>query len=219
MLILAFDTTAAACSVALWRDGETLKAEHAAMTQGQAEALIPMIERLLSECRVEYAMLDCIAVTVGPGSFTGVRVGIATARALGLAASKPVVGVKTTEVLAAAMPETPTRILAVMDTKRGDLYVQMFGPDRSPVSDVSVVTLEELPSWAGPDPVTLIGDGAALAMTVLGPNATLSAADPLPDAAVLARLACTRAEGAETLPVYARAPDAKLPTGGGRLRP
>ncbi len=219
MLILAFDTTAAACSVALWRDGETLKAEHAAMTQGQAEALIPMIERLLKDCGTEYAMLDRIAVTVGPGSFTGVRVGIATARAIGLAASKPVVGIATTEVLAAAAPETGARILAVMDTKRGDLYVQLFAPDRSAISDIRVVTLEALPDWTGREPVTLIGDGAALAMTALGPNAAASSAAPLPDAVTLARLASARTEMTETLPVYARAPDATLPAGGGRLRP
>ncbi len=219
MLILAFDTTAAACSAALWRDGEVLKVEQAAMAQGQAEALVPMIERLLSECAIDYERLDRIAVTVGPGSFTGVRVGIATARAIGLAASKPVIGITTTEVLAAAVPESRSRILAVMDTKRGDLYVQMFGPDRSAIGDVSVVSPEDLPSWAGADPVMLIGDGAALAMNGFGANASLSDASPLPDVAVLARLASTRDEGAETLPIYARAPDAKLPTGGGRLRP
>ncbi len=219
MLILAFDTTAAACSVALWRDGKVLKAEHAIMKQGQAEALMPMIERVLGECGAGYTMLDRMAVTVGPGSFTGVRVGIAAARALGLAAAKPVVGLKTTEVLAAAAMEDNTRVLAAVDTKRGDLYVQMF-EDRQPIGDVSVVALKALPHWAGPEPTIVVGDGAAIAVRAIGPSATQSTAGPLPDTAVLAKLAASREPRAqELLPIYARSPGVMIPPRGGRLRP
>ena len=130
MLILAFDTAVAACSVALWRDGVVLAAARETMDQGQAEALMPMIEAVMAKAGASYAALDRVAVTVGPGSFTGVRVGLAAARGLGLAAHKPVIGVMTTEVLAAAVAEAERKdgvhILAAIDTKRGDLYVQQF---------------------------------------------------------------------------------------------
>ena len=220
MLILAFDTTAAACSVALWRDGTVLRTDRSIMERGQAEALVPMIERIMGECGINYARLDRVAVTVGPGSFTGVRVGIATARALSLAAAKPVIGVKTTEVLAVAAAEDGNRVLAAIDTKRDDLYVQMFGPDRQPIGEVSVVASSALLQLAGPEPVTVIGDGAITAVQAIGPNAMLAVAGPLPDTAVLAGLASTRDPSAQNLmPVYARAPDATVPVGGGRLRP
>jgi len=220
MLILAFDTTAAACSVALWRDGKVLTAKHAAMKQGQAEALVPMIERALEKCDVEYAALDRFAVTVGPGSFTGVRVGISTARAMGLAANKPVIGVKTTEVLAAAAPEKDVRILAVMDTKRGDLYAQMFDPKLKPLGDIQIATSQSLLQWIGPEPTTVVGDAAAAVVDILGSNAVVSAANSLPDVATLAQLASTREPTEQDLvPAYARAPDAALPIAGGRLRP
>ena len=190
------------------------------MSQGQAEALVPMIEHVLSDCDVSYSMLDRIAVTVGPGSFTGVRVGIATARALGFAASKMTVGIPTTEVLAATAPEKDRRILAAIDTKRGDLYVQMFNRDRSPIGNINVVDLENLKLWAGPDPVTVVGDGAVIALPALGPNASASSAGPLPNVTNLAELASTREPTSETLvPVYARSPDATIPLEGGRLRP
>jgi tRNA threonylcarbamoyladenosine biosynthesis protein TsaB len=220
MLILAFDTTAAACSVALWRDGTILKAEHEAMKQGQAEALVPMIERTLKKCDVDYAALDRFAVTVGPGSFTGVRVGISTGRALGLAANKPVIGVKTTEVLAAAAPEKGARILAVIDTKRGDLYAQLFDPGLKPPGNIQIATPQTLPQWIGPKPVTLVGDAAATAANILGSNAVVSSANPLPDVATLAQIASMREPSAQDLvPAYARAPDAVRPKAGGRLRP
>src|SRR3569832_1939804 len=98
MLILAFDTSIAACSVALIRDAAILAATREVMDRGQAEALMPMIERVMESARASYRDLDRIAVTTGPGSFTGVRVGLAAARGLGLASEKPIVGVLTTEV-------------------------------------------------------------------------------------------------------------------------
>jgi tRNA threonylcarbamoyladenosine biosynthesis protein TsaB len=220
MLILAFDTTAAACSVAIWRDDKVLGFEQAEMKQGQAEALVPMIERALVDCGIDYAALDLLAVTVGPGSFTGVRVGIATARAMGLAANKPVVGVRTTEVLAAAAPEKSARILAAVDTKRGDLYAQLFDQNRMPHGGIRVVALSDLAQWVGPEPMIVVGDAAAAVVDALGYYASLSAASPLPDPATLARLASTRESSNQNLvPVYARAPDAAIPIEGGRLRP
>ena len=85
MIILAFDCTAAACSVAVWRDGTTLAGARELMERGQAEALAPMIDACMKSAGVAFADVARIGVTVGPGSFTGVRVGLAAARGFGFA--------------------------------------------------------------------------------------------------------------------------------------
>jgi tRNA threonylcarbamoyladenosine biosynthesis protein TsaB len=221
MLILAFDTTVAACSVAVWRDGAVIAAAREIMDQGQAEALMPMIEGVMARAGKTYADLDRIAVTCGPGSFTGVRVGLATARGLGLAADKPVIGVMTTEVLAAAaIPGTDAQILAAVDTKRGDLYVQLFDAAMNSLSEAHVVAPGVLAAWLGDSQAVVVGDGAAAACAALGARAVLSSAAVFPDPGMLAQLAAQRTPTAQgPLPVYIRAPDATMPQHGGRLRP
>jgi tRNA threonylcarbamoyladenosine biosynthesis protein TsaB len=223
MLILAFDTSVAACSVALWRDGAVLAAARKIMDQGQAEALMPLIETVMAQAGVKYAVLDRIAVTAGPGSFTGVRVGLAAARGLGLATGKPVIGVMTTEALAAAVAEAERakiQILAAIDTKRGDLYVQKFDSRLLEVGGVRVIAPADLADWNQTQPVVVIGDGATAALAALGACGSRSSADALPNAAVIAALAAQRAPvPGGPLPIYARAPDAVMPQFGGRLRP
>jgi tRNA threonylcarbamoyladenosine biosynthesis protein TsaB len=224
MLILAFDTTAPACSVAIVKDGAALVHVREVMDQGQAEALVPLIERAMGEAGVGYPDLDRIAVTIGPGSFTGVRVGLATARALGLAAKKPVVGVSSLAVLAAAVArgerERHATILAAVDTKRGDLYVQSFeSMSGAPKTAPAAVSPAELAEWSREEDAVIVGDGAREAMKVLT-GATASTADPLPDAVVLAQLAEHREiDPAGPLPLYVLPPKITLAPHGGRLRP
>jgi tRNA threonylcarbamoyladenosine biosynthesis protein TsaB len=116
MLVLGIDTSLDACSVAIVRDGETLAHLHETMTRGQAERLAPMAREAAQQAGVTFPQFDRIAVTTGPGSFTGVRVGLSFARALALALNKPCIGVSTLEALAledgeegarAALIETP----------------------------------------------------------------------------------------------------------------
>ncbi len=116
MIVLGIDTSLDACSVAIVRDGETLAHLHEQMTRGQAERLAPMVREAAEQAGVAFAELDRITVTTGPGSFTGVRVGLSFARALALAIRKPCIGVSTLEALAlqtgeegarAALIETP----------------------------------------------------------------------------------------------------------------
>jgi tRNA threonylcarbamoyladenosine biosynthesis protein TsaB len=219
MLILAFDTTVAACSIALWRDGAVLARARETMDQGQAEALLPLIENVMREGGVDYMALDRIAVTVGPGSFTGVRVGLSAARGLGLATGKPVIGILTTEALAHAVPEKQHRIVAAVDTKRGDLYVQQFDAQHNPLGEPHALAPDQLKAWIGDPSVVVVGDAAARAVAALGPHATLSTADALPDPTIIAALAAMRAPSASgPLPVYVRPPDAVIPQNGGRLR-
>ena len=102
MRLLAIDTALAACSAAVFdTDGGIIASESETMMRGHAEALMPMIARVMAKAATKFAELDRIAVTVGPGSFTGLRVGVSAARGLALAAGKPAVGVATT------MPSAP----------------------------------------------------------------------------------------------------------------
>lgn len=116
MLVLGIDTSLDACSVAIVRDGETSAHLRAEMNRGQAERLAPMVREAVQQAGVTFAQIDRVAVTTGPGSFTGVRVGLSFARALALSLGKPCVGVSTLEALAleddeegprAALIETP----------------------------------------------------------------------------------------------------------------
>lgn len=224
MLILAFDTTAPACSVAIVKDGATLVRLREVMDQGQAEALMPLIERAMGEARIGYSDLDRIAVTIGPGSFTGVRVGLSTARALGLAAEKPVVGVSSLAVLAAAVPDEErarhSTILAAIDTKRNDLYIQSFeSKSGAPHAAPAAVPAAELADWSRDQDALVVGDGTPEVMKVLA-GVTASTADPLPNAVVLARLAEGREiDAAGPLPLYVLPPKITLAPHGGRLRP
>jgi tRNA threonylcarbamoyl adenosine modification protein YeaZ len=101
--VLGLDATGSACSAALLRDDRALAHRFAAMERGQAEALVPMIASVLAEAALPVAALDLIAVTVGPGAFTGVRIGLAAARGLALASGVPALGVTSFAAVAAAV--------------------------------------------------------------------------------------------------------------------
>ena len=122
MLILAFDTSQAACSVAISYKDHLLAKDFKPMRRGHAENLLPMIERVRNQADISYDQLDLIAVTTGPGTFTGVRVGLAAARALSLALDVSLLGVSTLEVLARAaviqVVEACSGIIASIDARR-----------------------------------------------------------------------------------------------------
>jgi tRNA threonylcarbamoyladenosine biosynthesis protein TsaB len=123
--ILAFDTAVMGCSVAVI-DTVTKKSwtDSIVTERKQAEILVPMIEAVMAEAGINFSDLERIAVTAGPGSFTGVRIGLATARALALASGTPLIGISSLQVLAHA--NAGQRLLAVIDTKRDDFYGEIF---------------------------------------------------------------------------------------------
>ncbi len=127
-LVLAVDTACGSCSVALL-EGVTLKARiHEQAASGQAALLVPMMEQALRKARAAYKDLACIISTVGPGGFTGVRIGLSTTRAAGLAAAVPVSGVTTLACMAyaAAKAYRVPAILALLNAGKGEAYFQIF---------------------------------------------------------------------------------------------
>ena len=131
MRILAVDSALGPCSAALWQDGRVV-AEAAAESAEPDAVLVPMVAAVMAQANIAYAALDAIAVTIGPGSFTGLRVGVAAARGLSLAAGVPAIGITTFEALAAALDPADIRgrdILIAIAAGRGDVYAQAFGPD------------------------------------------------------------------------------------------
>lgn len=216
MKVLALDSTTSACSAALWLDGDVRARRFALMARGQSEVLIPMVSQVMDEAGEDFAGLDLLAVTVGPGAFTGIRIGLAAARALALAAKKPLAGISTMEAVAAAIP-APERagrtLLVAMDSKRDDIWVQAFAADLTPLCDPrALLPADAAASVAGP--VLLAGDAAALVAPFL-PHAPLSAAPGCPDAAIVAGLAAARWLAGTALapePLYLRPPDVTMPT-------
>ncbi len=219
MKILALDTALGACSVAVLDDDRVLAHRWTAMERGHAEALAPMADEVVRESKIAFAEFDRLAVTVGPGTFTGQRVGLAFARGLRVALKKPLVGLTTLEVMAAAAAaETHAdHIAAVHDARRSEVYLQIvdrgvcaFAPQVLDTHKATIAIANYMQKW----PVTLAGTAAPLlaeALRATGLGVTLSAVRQ-PDALWLARLAVHRTPGVSApAPLYLRAPDAKLP--------
>jgi len=210
--ILAVDTALGACSVALLRDEQTLGHCCQLMDRGHAEALAPMVEKVMDAAQVTFAELDRLAVTTGPGTFTGQRVGIAFMRGLRVALRRPLAGITTLAAMAeAAKAETGLqRAVALHDARRDEVYLEVDGhlPPTVLPFDEALQSLRDLSADA---PVALAGTAAPRVCDALAKGFVLSGVRQ-PDALWVARLA-TKATVTEAspLPLYLRAPDAKLP--------
>ena len=214
--------------MAIWEDGSIKAKCFESMARGQSEALVPMIDTVLKQAGIAPLELDMLAVTTGPGAFTGVRIGLATARGFALATGRPLIGISTFEVLAHSVaPDARAgrSVLCVIDTKRGDVFLQEFDQDLHPVGEAFVATYEEvLVKLANQDAdaaFILAGDGAPLVLASKdGPD--VDACVVQPDAVVVARIAAGRdvpkVGAMPPGPVYLRPPEAKKSPNGGRLR-
>lgn len=215
MKTLAVDTALGGCSVALLNGGDILAHKFEAMERGHAERLAPMVEETMTTAGVDFSALERLAVTVGPGTFTGQRVGLAFMRGLRLVLQIPLTGVTTLEAIAAgAMAETGnTKAAAIHDARRQEAYLLLkdgeavvLEPQVMPFQDA----VERIRAFG---PCALAGTGAAATGESLGGAFALSAIRQ-PDAVWVARLAQKMPAPAHAPgPLYLRAPDAKLPGG------
>jgi len=219
--ILAVETCFGACSVAL-REGETLLAHTwQAMERGHAEALAPMVQTAMAGH--DFAALDRLAVTVGPGTFTGQRVGLSFMRGLRLALNKPLVGVTSLEAMAAAACAEAgmTRAAALHDARRDEAYLSLVADGVATQPRVLAFT-DAIQAIRIFGPCVLAGTGAPAVKEQLDNGFVLSAIRQ-PDAAVVARLAAARpappGDAPPPAPLYLRAPDAKLPGGRNLVTP
>jgi tRNA threonylcarbamoyladenosine biosynthesis protein TsaB len=207
MIVLAIDTCLAACQAALVDGARTIAQAREPMMRGHQERLAPMVRELMETARAPFGVLERIGVTVGPGSFTGLRVGLAFAKGLGLALGRPCVGVGTLQALALdAEPRGPCA--ALIDAGRGRVFVQMFdagealtGPDILSLDEALARLVEVFPLGD----FTLAGPGAPL-VAEAWPAARRAAAEA-PDPVVVARLAAIGPATPAT-PLYLRPADA-----------
>ena len=217
MKILAVDTALGACSAAVLDDSKLLAYRFVAMARGHAEALAPMVEDVMRESGLTFAALDRLAVTTGPGTFTGQRVGLAFMRGLRVALKRPLTGITTLEsICAAAMDEAGTSFAAAIhDARRGESYLSIVSTSETLLPPTLVALDDAAPRIAGlvpgDTPVALAGTAAAFVAECVGPRARWTAILQ-PDALWVARIALLRPEATDPPhPLYLRAPDAKLP--------
>jgi tRNA threonylcarbamoyladenosine biosynthesis protein TsaB len=225
MNVLAFDCCFGAVSVAVRQEKEhgrwLLHEAYESRAGGHAERLFPMIAEVLEEAHLEFSEIDRIAVTLGPGTFTGVRVGVATARAFALAAAKPVVGTTSLAVMAHRSlqlldEEYRSAPLAVaVDARRGMLYVQHFRIGGAAAASARLLSPAEgarMLGAAGKGPIHIVGSGGAAVVEALrgtGREATAHLPDLQPHAGSLAFLASELDPLEHVAPIYLRQPDVK----------
>lgn len=182
MKILALESSATACSVALCEDEKLIAQSFQNNGLTHSRTLMPMAEDLLANCGTTLSDVDVIAVAAGPGSFTGLRIGVATAKGLAWAADKPCAACSTLKSMAWSLAHTDLEICAAMDARRSQVYNARFhgaGDRLDRLCPDRAISLEELSVELKKSgkPQILVGDGALLCYTTLraqGLNVTLA---------------------------------------------
>ncbi len=217
MRVLAIDTALAACSAALLdlNRGGIVASETLPMVRGHAEALMPLIARVMDLAEVAFADLDRISVTIGPGSFTGLRVGISAARGLALASGKPSIGLSTLSSFAAPhiAEDDSSNVVVAIDARHDHVYLQIFGIGGRALVAPRIAPLREAVRAAMTGPARVVGSAANL-LAAAWPK---GAEQPLlveqrgaPDIGWVARLGAAAGDGyGPPKPLYLRAPDAQ----------
>jgi len=217
MRLLALDTALAACSAAVLdtASGGIVATESLAMTRGHAEALMPLVARVMQTSGMAFRDLDRIVVTTGPGSFTGMRVGIAAARGFGVATKVPVVGVTTLSAYAAPYLGADDRspVIVVIDARHSHVYLQAFATGGRTLVAPRIAPLSEAVRVASEASSHIVGSAAKLVAAGLAPTApppmTVDAGDA-PDIAWIAQMGAVAPDPqTPPKPQYLRAPDAQ----------
>jgi tRNA threonylcarbamoyladenosine biosynthesis protein TsaB len=227
-IVLGLDASTTACSAAVFVADGVKAARFEEMRHGQAERLNPMIGEVMAEAEVSFEMLSLIAVTTGPGAFTGLRIGLACARAIGLATGVPLAGINTFDALAAAVPveeRVGREMVICVNGKRRDVFVQRFDEFLAPVGAPGALAPGDAAQAFRGRRLLIAGDGAALLLPGLNGSSEerdvgeegdsrirLSRATRPPDARHVAALGADRGASASLpRPFYIRPPDAHLP--------
>jgi tRNA threonylcarbamoyl adenosine modification protein YeaZ len=226
MRVLAIDTALAACSAAVLDTrhgsvhGGIVASESAPMTRGHAEALMPLIARVMDSSGFAFCDLDRIVVTTGPGSFTGLRVGISAARGIALAGGTPAIGVSTLSAYAAPHlgADDKSPVVAAIDARHGQVYLQVFAPGGRTLFAPRLAALSDAVRAAAERASCIVGSAAQAVADGLA-HATLSRSAPAPavveqrDAPNITWVAQIGAvapnSGESPKPLYLRAPDAQ----------
>jgi tRNA threonylcarbamoyladenosine biosynthesis protein TsaB len=221
-VILAFETAGMTCSVAVGIGGKLAGAERVASMHGQAEILLPLVDKVMSAAGFTTNSLDVVAVTVGPGSFTGIRIGLAAASGIARATAAQLFGVSSFDAVAAAVPrcDGDSFLLIALESRREELYVQLYDPSRNPVDQAAAIMpaalAEAVSAVIGQRPVLIAGDAAhraGLAVARTADALVLEGAAPDATGVLAAALSQIRSgkRGAAARPFYLRPPDVTLP--------
>jgi tRNA threonylcarbamoyl adenosine modification protein YeaZ len=217
MRVLAIDTALSACSAAVLDTGRggIVSEESLPMERGHAEALIPLIARVMAKADMHFSDLDRVAVTTGPGSFTGLRVGISAARGIALAAEKPAIGLSTLSAFAAPYiaADNSIPVIVAIDARHGQVYLQVFGPGGRTLVAPRLATIGEAVRAAADAQPRIVGSAAqAVAAAWPLPQRPPAGVDAraAPDIAWVARMGAVMPDGhSPPKPQYLRAPDAQ----------
>lgn len=213
--LLAIDTAGAACSVALWAEGAVLAHEIVATQHGHAVTLAPMLDRLAAANSLDLKALGAVAVSCGPGGFTGMRVGLATARALALAIGCPAIGIGSFQALAATAMRSGghhgASVLAVLDSRREELFAAELDGKLAVVGAPMLLLRDAVAAYCRKRSLTLVAD-AELTQFATPDFAGLSMLHANADALAVAELAATRPDlHVAPEPIYVRPPDVSQP--------
>lgn len=204
--LLAFDTALNGCNVACVKAGGKPAIRQIVTGRDQAAKLVPLIQECLGEAGVDFADLDKIITTIGPGSFTGLRIGLSTARSLALALNKPLVGVTTLDVMAqhALRIAGGAPFAVLLETKRSDYYGQLFdGQGQAEGEPFALPAQEILPQLQGH---LIAGDAVERFVAETGYAGVVEAMTMLDPLDLLAQ-GCVAAEGGGSEPLYLRGAD------------
>lgn len=226
MILLALESSADSCSVALWDEAAPepeaeIAFDRSDRARGQADHLVEMVETAVRRAGLDYRALRAIAVNSGPGSFTGVRSAVAAARGFALATGLPVLAVSGLEALAGSVNgpgDVPgdAMILAAIDARRGQVYAQVFGPGLQPLTEPRALGPAQAVEGVADRACVLVGSGAPLVAAALPEHARVTIAPVELDARAIARRAARRLASGELpqpgfalRPLYLREPDVR----------